>query len=202
MLPGEEEIMRKTLRLINYACVLFVASCVTVNVYFPAAAVQKAADEIVGDVTQSPGPGPAPRPGPSSSLGDYLRGVSLGLKEVHAQVDINVSTPGIRAARDTMKGVWQQLKPYYQKAAVGENNNGFVDIRDTAGLNLQERNQMTNLVDQMNKARSNLYREIAVGNKLGPEAVPQVQKIFANSWRDKSQPGWWIQTDAGAWVKK
>jgi hypothetical protein len=39
-------------------------------------------------------------------------------------------------------------------------------------------------------------------NKFGPEALPQIQKIFANSWRGQSQAGWWIQNDAGQWVKK
>jgi hypothetical protein len=29
-----------------------------------------------------------------------------------------------------------------------------------------------------------------------------VQRLFANSWRDKSLPGWWIQRDDGQWVKK
>jgi hypothetical protein len=29
-----------------------------------------------------------------------------------------------------------------------------------------------------------------------------VQRIFANSWRGKSAPGWWIQQDNGQWAKK
>ncbi len=195
--------MGKTLRTIGYLSVLLIASCVTVNVYFPAAEVQKAADQIVGDVTGEGGaPSPAPRPGDSSSLGDYFRATGFGVREVQAQMNINVSTPAIRALRDQMKAIWQQLKPYFEKGVVGNDNNGFVGIRDTSGLNLQERNQVANLVDQMNKTRASLYREIAVANKLPPDSVPQIQKIFANSWRDKSPAGWWIQNDAGAWVKK
>ncbi len=192
----------RIVKMINMLLVFFVASCVTVNVYFPAAAVQKAADEIVGDVTGEDGPAPAPKTAPSSGLNDYLPKLGLGPKEAFAQVDIKVSTPAIRAQRDTMKNIWPQLKPYFEKGTVGNNNNGFVDIRDTTGLSLQERHQVTNLVQQMNNARNALYREIAAANKLGPESVPQIQKIFANSWRDKSRPGWWIQQDDGTWVKR
>jgi uncharacterized protein YdbL (DUF1318 family) len=183
--------------------VLLVASCVTVNVYFPAAAVQKAADEIVEDITKDTAAPPAPKPGPTGQLKGYFRYFSLGPKEAHAQqVDIKVSTPAIRAIRDTMRGVFHQLKPYYEKGAVGENNNGFVELRDAGSLNLQERGMVTNLVQQQNKQRTALYKEIAAANKMGPESVSQIQRIFANSWRDKSRAGWWVQDDKGAWVKK
>ncbi|MEK6527377.1 MAG: hypothetical protein AABZ36_00620, partial [Nitrospirota bacterium] len=33
-----------------YSLFFFIASCVTINIYFPAAAVEKAADRIVEDV--------------------------------------------------------------------------------------------------------------------------------------------------------
>jgi len=39
-------------------------------------------------------------------------------------------------------------------------------------------------------------------NKFDIEVLPRIQKMFANSWRDKSQSGWWIQKDSGEWEKK
>jgi uncharacterized protein YdbL (DUF1318 family) len=100
-------------------------------------------------------------------------------------------------------GNWfRQLKPYYEKAVVGENNNGFVEVGDTTGLDLKEQGQVKQFVDQENKDRTSLYREIQAANKYPPEILPQIQKIFANSWREKSHPGWWIQTDARQWQKK
>ncbi len=182
------------------------AACVTVNIYFPAADVQKAADKVVGDVTEEKPPAPAPaKPGDSSWIIDRLRimaGVSLGLNSAYAQVNVNVSTPAIRALKDSMRTDFQQLKPYYEKAAVGENNNGFVEIRDSAGLDLKEQAQVKQFVDQMNKDRTALYKEIQTANKYPPDVLPQIQKIFANSWREKSHPGWWIQNDNGQWAKK
>ena len=196
----------KKLRHTFFFCLFMMAACVTVNIYFPAADVQKAADKVVGDVTEETPPAPAPaKPGNSSWIIDRLRivaGMSFGLNSAYAQVNVNVSTPAIRALKDSMRTDFQQLKPYYEKAAVGENNNGFVEIRDSAGLDLKEQAQVKQFVDQMNKDRTALYKEIQTANKYPPEVLPQIQKIFANSWREKSRPGWWTQNDNGQWIKK
>jgi uncharacterized protein YdbL (DUF1318 family) len=191
--------MRRVLRIFNCCLIVLIASCVTVNVYFPAAAVQKAADEIVEDVH---GKTPAPTPGPSSRLEQWLRHLDLGPADAYAQVNINVSTPAIRALKDSMKARFGQLKPFFDKGALGENNNGLLETRDAGALSLQERGQVGALVQQENNDRMSLYREIATANKLGPETVSQIQKTFANSWRDQAQPGWWVQNNGGAWEKK
>jgi uncharacterized protein len=193
--------MGKAIRTINCVLAIFVVSCVTVNVYFPAAAVQKAADEIVGDV-RSKGQQQEPKQSPSSWLQDQFRSISLGVKEAHADVNINVSTPAIRALKDSLKIRYGQLKPYYDKGTIGENNAGLLDIRDTSALGLPERGQASNLVQSENKDRLALYREIASANKMGTEAISDIQRIFANSWRDQSQAGWWVQNNNGVWEKK
>jgi uncharacterized protein YdbL (DUF1318 family) len=117
-------------------------------------------------------------------------------------VNVDVSTPAIRALKASMQNRFPQLKPFYDRGAVGENNNGLVEVRGTGGLNLQEQARVNQLVDQENKDRTGLYREIMTANKFGPESLPQIQRIFANSWRGNSQPGWWVQNDQGQWAKK
>jgi uncharacterized protein len=194
--------MKKIYRTANCLLALVVASCVTVNVYFPAAAVQKAADQIVDDVrNKGDATVPAPKQDQSSRLLERLKGI-LGPTEAFAAVNIDISTPAIRGLKDSMKNRFGQLKPFYDKGAVGENNSGLLEVKDTGPLSLPERGQVTGLVQQENRDRQSLYREIATANKLGGEAVPEIQRIFANSWRDKSQPGWWIQNDGGGWQKK
>jgi uncharacterized protein len=193
--------MRRMFKIFNCCLVVLIASCVTVNVYFPAAAVQKAADEIVGDVHGNM-EAPASKPGPSSWLEQRLKRLNLGPTEAYAQVNINVSTPAVRAIKDSIKNRFGQLKPFYDKGAIGENNNGLLEARDAGSLSLQERGQVGGLVQQENNDRLSLYKEIATANKLGPETVPQIQKTFANSWRDQSQAGWWVQNNGGAWEKK
>lgn len=187
---------------VNVALVLLVAACVTVNVYFPASAVQKAADEIVEDV-RTKGQKPAVTPDTTSWLKENLKHFVPGPTEAYAaEMNIDVSTPAIRALRESMKNRFSSLKPFYDKGSVGENNRGLLEVRDTAGLNLKDSAQLNRLIDQENKDRMALYKEIVSANKLGPESVSQVQKLFANSWRQKSQPGWWVQNDGGTWEKK
>ena len=198
--------MRKILKVASVLIIFFVVSCVTVNIYFPAAEVQKAADKIVDDVRTKgndakPESAPVPAQGPSSRL-DIPSSFSLGPTQAEAAMNIDISTPAIRGIKDSMRNRFPQLKPFYDRGAIGENNKGFLEARDTAALNLQERSQVNKLIDLENRDRMALYSEIASANKFGAELVPQVKQIFANSWREKSQAGWWVQDDSGAWKKK
>ncbi len=187
--------------------VVFLVSCVTVNIYFPAAAIQKAADEIVEDVRKLPEekPGQQPEQKPEKkSLWEQFRLVHLGPAEAYAAaaVDVNVSTPAIRALRGSMTNRFPQLQPLYSKNAIGETNNGLVAVRDTGALSLKEKADLNRLVEQENADRQALYAEIIKANNLDMGRLGEVQKLFANSWRDKSSPGWWIQQDNGQWAKK
>jgi len=79
---------------------------------------------------------------------------------------------------------------------------GLVEQRDAGSLNLKEKADLNRFMGQENNNRSALYSEIMRANKLGADSLPKIQRLFANSWRDKSQPGWWIQNDGGGWEKK
>ena len=46
--------------------VLIFAGCVTINIYFPAAAAEKAADRIIDEVWQLKGGAPVPAPAPGA----------------------------------------------------------------------------------------------------------------------------------------
>jgi len=194
--------MRKKYKFLNLGFIIFIAACVTVNIYFPAAAVQKAADEIVDDVRQIEKKDEQKPEQKQMKLFQEIKRLSWGPSEAHAQINIEVSTPAIRALKDSIKERFPQLKPFYDKGSIGENSVGLLETRDVAGLNLKEKADLNRLVDLENKDRKDLYTEIMKANKFGPEVLPQIQKIFANSWRDKSQSGWWIQNDKGEWEKK
>jgi uncharacterized protein YdbL (DUF1318 family) len=205
----EENAMTLKKRLLIGLAMVLLVSCVTVNIYFPAAAIQKAADQIVDDVRktpeekpeQQPGSNPGQTPDKKSAL-DPVRFVAFGPATVHAAVDVNVSTPAIRALKASMANRFPQLQPLYAKSAVGETNNGLVAVRDTGALSLKEKADVNRLVAEENRDRTALYNEIIRANNLDPAQLGEVQRIFANSWRDKSSPGWWIQQDGGQWAKK
>jgi uncharacterized protein YdbL (DUF1318 family) len=194
--------MKKKCKFLNLGFIIFITACVTVNIYFPAAAVQKAADEIVEDVRKIDKNEEQKPEQKQMNLFQEIKRFVWEPSEAYAQINIEVSTPAIRALKDSIRERFPQLKPFYDKGSVGENNVGLLETKDISGLNLKEKADLNRLVDSENKDRKSLYTEIIKANKLGQENLPQVQKIFANSWRDKSQSGWWIQNDKGAWEKK
>lgn len=195
--------MIRKLRHLALSFMILFAACVTVNIYFPAAAIQKAADEIVDDVrgTKDQKQPEEKKSDKQSRFFDSLKGL-IGPTEAHAQINIDVSTPAIRSLKQAMKDNYPQLKNFYDKGAIGENNMGMLEQRDTGSLNLKEKSDLNRVMGAENNNRTALYNEIMRANKLGADSLPKIQKIFANSWRDKSQPGWWIQDDQGGWQKK
>ena len=197
--------MKKKLNMIVVLAMVVLVSCITVNIYFPASAIQKAADEMVEDIrgmepTQEQKK-PEPKQDPTSWI-ERLHLTGFGISEAYAAVDIDVSTPAIRGFKESMKNRFPALEPFYNKGALGENNKGLVEIRNADALSLKERADLNRLSQQENGDRTGLYKEILTANKLGADMMEQTQMLFANSWRSKSKPGWWIQQDSGEWTKK
>ena len=178
-------------------------ACVTVNIYFPAAAVERAADEIVketwGGRTES-----APREQPRSLLPATWKIVSVNfIDEVFAQeADINVSNPAIRALKDSIKNRSNSIKPFMDRGNVGIAKDGLLTVRTIEGLDLKERALVQQLVDAENRDRESLYLEIAKANNFPKESVPKIKSIFAKSWAEQAQSAWWIQDEQGNWKKK
>jgi len=199
--------MTRKKRWFVWALMVFLVSCVTVNIYFPAAAIQKAADQIVDDVRKTPEQKPEQKQEQKqdkTSFLERLRFVSFGPTKAHAAaaVDVNVSTSAIRNLKAAMANRFPQLQPLYGKGALGETNNGLVTIRDTGALSLKEKADLNRLVEQENADRQALYTEIIRANNLDMGKMGKLQRLFANSWRGRSSPGWWIQLDNGQWSKK
>ena len=194
--------MKTKIKIVGFTVIFLVAACVTVNIYFPSAEVQKAADAIVEDVRKKVNDeNKKPAPDSSSRL-DILKKFAFAPRHAYAATDIDISTPAIRGIKESIKNRFPQLKPFYDRGAIGENNKGYVSAVDITGLELRERSLANSLIAQENRDRASLYKEIAAANRLGPESVSKIEKIFANSWRNKSQSGWWVQNDNGEWKKK
>jgi uncharacterized protein YdbL (DUF1318 family) len=178
-------------------------ACVTVNIYFPAAAVERAADEIVketwGSRTES-----APKGQPRSLLPTAREIVSVTfIDEAFAQeADINISNPAIRALKDSIKNRSGSIKPFMDRGNVGLTKEGLLAVRTTDGLSLKERAEVQQLVDAENRDRESLYLEIAKANNFPLESVAKIRSIFARSWVEQAQAGWWIQDAQGNWQKK
>lgn len=190
---------------IVFSIVFIVSACVTVNIYFPAAAVERAADQIVKETWGRPGePAKIAPPRQSHNPQAPLRLASFGWASVaHAQeADINVSNPAIRALRESIKKRSGLIRPYMDRGHVGIAQDGLLVIRGTDGLDLKARAEVKQLVEAENRDREALYVEIAKANGIPMSEVPKIKAIFARSWIDQAQPGWWIQDGQGNWRKK
>ena len=183
-------------------CLTLIMACVTVNIYFPEAEIQRAADQIVDDVRQ----------GQQGESGSYLHRIRLwwlarlapflGPNLAFAQVDIDISSPAIRRLKDSLAGRFESIKGFYTRGALGENSRGYVEVRDESGLNLKEKADLRKLVNGENRDRKALYQEILRANDLETRFLPEVERLFANSWRNKAIRGSWIQKDDDTWVRK
>ena len=179
---------------------LFLAACVTVNIYFPAAEVSRTADQIVEDVYAAPeGGNTAPQGAPSSSLTRMLASL-LSPAVAHAQQETTVSNAAIRGLKDQIAQNHQQLVPFYNSGNVGIAADGSLALRNNDGLSVQQVASVQRIIAADNAARRNLYAEVA--RALNTTETGRVQAVFARTWRDKAQSGWWIQEDNGAWRQK
>jgi len=195
------------------ACCLALSACVTINVYFPAAAAEKAADKIIEDVWGSDKSSES-----SKREDDKQTSVrETGTQEVllaaaasvldfivapaHAQANLNIETPAIRQLTQSMEARHAQLKKYYDAGAIGLTRDGLVQVRDQNLVPLPERNSARKLVAEENADRTNLYREIAAANGHS-EWEADIRTTFAERWASKAPAGWWFQDESGAWKQK
>ncbi len=200
---------------------LLLGACVTVNVYFPASAAERAADRFIRDVydAQEP-PGAAPAPAPEApkttpeasdvptsqrrqwpgaqgfaALFDWLIPVARA-----QQPDITISTPAVNALKSAMERRHAVLAAYYGTGAVGMSGDGLIVLRDPALVPLAERNMVKKLVADENADRLALYGEVARANGH-PEWEADIRGIFAQRWVANAPAGWWHQV-GGAWQQK
>jgi uncharacterized protein YdbL (DUF1318 family) len=193
------------------ASLLALTACVTINVYFPAAEAQQAAQEFVGKVIgddNKPADAPKPEPPknnpPSASVQSGFNLMSLLISDANAAegVDITIRTPAIQAIQDRMADRFQtSLKTHFDSGALGFGNDGLVVVRDATKIGLKDRVSVNQLVADDNRDRKAVYREIAVANNH-PEWESQIRDTFAKQWVAQAHAGWWYQTGDGAWKQK
>lgn len=183
------------------------AACVTINVYFPAAAAEQAADKIIEEVWGDDAGKSTPQQ--SSDADRIVNGASRMsyalvnwlVPAAHAQqANLDISSPAIGKIEASMKARHAQLLPYYNSGAIGLTANGLVAVRDAKAIPLNARKSVNQLVADDNRDRSALYREIAAANGH-PEWERQIQATFARRWIDLAQGGWYYQS-ADGWKAK
>lgn len=186
---------------------LFLTACVTINIYFPAAAAEKVADEIIQDIQQEPAHGGQQPEQPQSGLTgrrlSFYRGVDRVLdfliSPAHAEANLSVDSPDIRRVQASMQRRFPELKPYYDSGAIGIRADGLLTVK--GAVSLRDRNKVNKLVSAENADRNKLYQAIANANGH-PEWFKQIKDTFAKRWVGNAHAGWWYQTANGSWKQK
>ena len=199
--------MKKLKAALIMSTTLVLAACVTINVYFPAAAAERAAEQFVGDVLAEPRKDgslldPRHSPGRVAWLAAY-RVIDFLVPSAEAQqAEIDINTPQINAIKARMaERQSQSLAGLFDAGAIGFTADGLVAIRDRAAVSLSERRNLETLVADENRDRQAVYREIAVANGH-PEWEQDIQQTFAREWVKNARPGWFYQDAGGAWRQK
>jgi uncharacterized protein YdbL (DUF1318 family) len=197
---------------------LLIGACVTINVYFPAAAAEKAADQIIDAVTGATGAAPAggkqtaPPQVPLSrssreqpgflvaAVGNALYALIPAAQA--AEPNLDISSPEIRAITGSMQARFGQLQKFFDSGALGMTNSGLIEVRDASTVSLPDRGLLTRLVSEDNRDREALYSEIAKANGH-PEWEADIRKTFAKRWVERgARAGWYYQNASGGWVQK
>ncbi|EIC30804.1 MULTISPECIES: YdbL family protein [Methylomicrobium] len=194
------------MRKLSLLSALLLSACVTINIYFPAAAAEKAADEIIQDIQNAVPPKPQSRSGQDDEHAALFRWIDRAIGTVitsakAAEADLSIDSPDIRKLRASMEKRFASLQPNYAAGYIGIKADGSLTVREGANIPLKDRNQVTKLVAAENQDRQRLYQAIANANGH-PEWLDQIKATFAARWIGNAQSGWWVQSSNGSWKQK
>ncbi len=193
------------MRAFSIITALFLSACVTINIYFPAAAAEKVADEIIqGIQNEAETELETNEPEATLLINDTVStllkaGLNFIIPSAHAAADLSVNTAEIRQLRAQMKSRFPQLNRFYQSGQLGIQSNGYLATHGKIAL--KDKNLLNKLINAENANRKQLYQLIANANGH-PEWFNKIQATFAKRWLNHAKKGWWIQNQAGKWQKK
>jgi uncharacterized protein len=209
--------MRRVLPLKIALASLLIAACVTINVYFPAAAADKAADSVINDITGGASKGSTTPPPQSNfvpahsrdepnflvmAVGNALNALVPAANAQDAEAALNVSSPAVTRVKQSMAARFGELEKFFASGAIGLTKDGLVDVRDLNAVALPDRATVKRLVSEDNADRAQLYSEIAKASNH-PEWEADIKKSFAKRWvATGAKPGWYYQGDDGSWKQK
>jgi uncharacterized protein YdbL (DUF1318 family) len=194
-------------------------SCVTVNVNFPEATVQKATDDYVRDLYKAKDKkGANPQQGDSSSNKPSATAPaatktttslleSLFVSTAYAdEINFKVNSPKAMTIRDRQIKRIDTVHDAKVAGQLGETGDGYlaIDPKNTLKPLLKKslEKSLQPLVDAENKDRKDLYQEILASNGFPKSRLKDLEKSFARSFQGQSPSGTWVQDAQGQWSQK
>ncbi|MEO1366158.1 MAG: DUF1318 domain-containing protein [Acidobacteriota bacterium] len=206
---------------------LTAVACITINVYFPEAAVRDLSEKIesavareaakIDDPATPAGDDTAPDSGHSTE-GDPqpFTAASLARSAVITVLDWTaadasaqggvaspeISNPAIRKIVESRARRLPELERFKATGAVGENNRAMLEIRTLDALELRQRAAVQKLVREENADRDRMFKEIAAATQADLSQLPRIQSTYAETLRANAKAGDWIQRPDGTWLQK
>lgn len=192
------------------------AACITINVYFPEAAVKDLSQKIEDAVAEEAGlsdAGSEPAAEEGSAALSWSTRVRVAVLPIltawtadEAQAaevaGPEVSNPAIRKIIASRGQRLPELLPHKKSGVLGENKDALLEIRDLAALGLKDRAEVQRLVKDENADRERMFKEIAAATGADPSHLPQIRATYAETLRENASAGDWIQTPDGSWSQK
>ncbi|MEO8385510.1 MAG: YdbL family protein [Betaproteobacteria bacterium] len=127
----------------------------------------------------------------------------LAVNPVHAQAEseLETSTPAIITLQKSMASRFVQFRPQFEAGVIGVTSNGALAVRDTSAIDAKALFSLDVLLQEENRDRATLYREIARANQH-PEWESDLRATFGKRWISRIPPGWYYRDSIGKWQRK
>jgi len=209
---------RSTLISTCFATVALAAvACVTINVYFPQAAIrdlsQRIEDEVAKEAAKQEDAAPAETPPEGKADGDRQSDATPGALDLLFGVtpayaagevpDPGVTNPAIRKIIESRAARADAIEGFKAQGVVGETNQALLEIVALDAVSdLRQRAEVQRLVKAENADREQLFREIAAAEKVDLSQLPRIRETYAETLRKNARPGHKIQMPDGTWKTK
>ena len=177
--------MRKSGLIIGLA--LLLVSCAVVNVYvtFPQEKIDQAMEglqlDIQKDVPSVPPAAPASKKQGRLSPRYFWEPAALYAATVSPEM--KTSSPVIDQAQARRKERVSDIQNYKKDKVVGENRDGLLEIRSSAGMDGEQSAALQKMVKADNSDRMIIYREIVQINSMPSSQLKNVQTAAAKANR-------------------
>lgn len=218
--------MRTTLLTVSSLAALFVIACVTINVYFPEAAIKDISEQIeeevalraaetaaddpqaagepvegAGEEEAVPAAGEGEAVPNSAGLIDLLLGVTPAYADEVSRPEI--TNPAIRRIIESRAARLPGIRKFKNMGVIGEGIDALLVPRDLQSIkDLKQRAEVQRLIKDENKDREELFQEIATAKNVDLSQLARIKETYAATLRDDAAAGDWIQLPNGQWKQK
>ncbi|MFH1902864.1 MAG: DUF1318 domain-containing protein, partial [Candidatus Omnitrophota bacterium] len=116
--------------------------------------------------------------------------------------EVKTTSSVIDEAQARRRGRLSDIQGYKDNKILGENNQGLLDVRSTAGLDGKQVSSLQKMVKEENSDRMTIYRETVKINNMPSAQIKNVQAASAKAKQKLANDGEWIQNENGAWQVK